>query len=271
VIPLGFCLGTFGVGYPDLRDAARSVDDLGFDSVWVWDHHVSWNRPDEPVLEGLTVLGGLAEATHQVRLGTLVANVLNRTPARLAKIASTLQEVSGGRFELGIGAGGLDHEQRPFGVEQGDGRARYARLAEAVAVIPQLWTGRPVTFHGRFVTLDAAVLAPVVERPRLILGSGGPSIARLAGRRADGLNLHWHVRDRYPALFAALDEGLAVSGRTRAGFDLSVHASIVDLDPDPAAAVAAWEDLGFTRVIAYAPPPWSEAVLAGIARALGLV
>ncbi|MDZ4722142.1 MAG: LLM class flavin-dependent oxidoreductase, partial [Roseiflexaceae bacterium] len=95
MIPLGLCLGTFGTTYNELRTAAQLLDRLGFDSVWVWDHYVSWNSPREAVLDGLTTLAGLAEATTRIKLGPLVANNTNRHPARLAKIGATLQEISG--------------------------------------------------------------------------------------------------------------------------------------------------------------------------------
>jgi alkanesulfonate monooxygenase SsuD/methylene tetrahydromethanopterin reductase-like flavin-dependent oxidoreductase (luciferase family) len=257
MIAVGFCLGTFGARYAELRAAARLIDDLGFDSLWVWDHYVSWNNPREAVLDGITTLAGLAESTTRVRLGPLVANNTNRHPARLAKIAATMQDLSGGRFELGLGAGGLAHEQAPFGIEQGDNAARFGQLKEAVQVIRALWSGMPVDFAGRHYQLEGAICAPAPEpAPRLILGALGPGIARLAGRRADGLNLQWRNRARFPDLLAALDAGLAASGRTRAGFDLSIHPMWRDLQPDPGAMLAEWEQLGFTRAIVFVGAPF---------------
>src|SRR5919199_527694 len=113
MITVGFCLATFGTPYVQVREAAQHLDDLGFDSVWVWDHYVSWNDPRESVLECWTTLAGLAEATSRIHLGPLVANNTNRHPGRLAKVAATLNELSGGRCEVGIGAGGLAFEQAP--------------------------------------------------------------------------------------------------------------------------------------------------------------
>jgi alkanesulfonate monooxygenase SsuD/methylene tetrahydromethanopterin reductase-like flavin-dependent oxidoreductase (luciferase family) len=257
MIPLGLCLGTFGTTYQELRATAQLLDRLGFDSVWVWDHYVSWNTPSESVLDGLTTLAGLAEATQRIKLGPLVANNTNRHPARLAKIGATLQELSGGRFELGLGAGGLAFEQLPFGIDQGDNKARYARLREAVQIIPALWRGEPVTFAGQYYPLEGAICRPAPQpRPPLILGALGPGIAKLAGRYADGLNLQWKDRDRFPALLAALDEGLQASGRSPAGFDLSVHPALRDVLHNPRGMLEQWQQLGFTRVIAHVSAPF---------------
>src|SRR5262245_51783058 len=105
MIAIGFCLSTFGTRYQELREAARRIDDLGFASLHVWDHYVSWPDHQQSVLEAWTTLAGLAEATQRVRIGPLVANNLNLHPARLAKVAATLHELSGGRCDLGIGSG----------------------------------------------------------------------------------------------------------------------------------------------------------------------
>ena len=271
MIKLGFCLGTFGTSFAALRDTAVLIERLGFDSVWVWDHYVSWNAATEPVLEGWSVLAALAELTDKVKLGPLVANNTNRHPGRLAKTAATLQEISGGRFELGLGAGGLAHEQNPFGIAQGTDKQRFGRLREAVQIIPALWRGAPVTFAGEHYQLEGAIVAPAPQpAPPLILGALGPGIAKLAGRYADGLNLQWQSRDRYPELLAALDAGLAASGRTRAGFDLSVHPGWRDLAADPLGALAQWQALGFTRAIVYLPPGVPHAAIERVAAQLSM-
>jgi alkanesulfonate monooxygenase SsuD/methylene tetrahydromethanopterin reductase-like flavin-dependent oxidoreductase (luciferase family) len=257
MIPVGFCLGTFGTSYAALREAAIVVDQLGFDSVWVWDHYVSWNDPRQPVLDGWTVLSSLAEVTQQVRLGPLVANNTNRHPGRLAKMAATLHEISNGRLDLGLGAGGLAFEQVAFGIDQGSDRERFAKLKEAIQIIPALWRGEAVSFAGEHYQLNAAISSPAANPPpRLILGALGPGICKLAGRYADGLNLQWHSRERYPELLDALDAGLAASGRTRAGFDLSIHPHWPDLFANPLQRLADWQALGFQRAIVYVSPPF---------------
>ncbi len=256
MLPIGICLPTFGTRYAELRRAALALEAHGYDSLWLWDHYVSWNDPRESVLECWTTLAGLAEATTTIRLGPLVANVINRHPGRLAKVIATLYELAEGRLEVGLGAGGYAAEQEAFGIDQGDRATRTARLEEALQVLPALWSGAPVSFAGQHVQLREAVVAPGLDPPpRLIVGGRSVALARLAGRYAGGLNLQWRFRDSFPELFAALDGALAERGRDRSGFDLSLHVDWADLAPDPAGALATWAGLGFTRVIAMAPVP----------------
>lgn len=272
MLAVGFCLGTFGTSYRALREAAAQVDALGFDSLWVWDHYVSWNNPREPVLDGWTALAALAEATRRVRLGPLVSNNTNRHPGRLAKIAATLHELSGGRCELAIGAGGYAGEQERFGIAQGSPGERRERLAEALQVIPALWGGEPVTFHGQHYQLNDAICAPRQDPPpRLIVGASGPLTARLAGRHADGLNLQWRDRDNFPALLGALDAGLNERGRDRTGFDLSLHPLWPEMAHDPVGLLQQWESMGFTRAIIYAAPNFPLAGYEALARQVGLL
>lgn len=186
-----------------------------------------------------------------------MANNLNRHPGRLAKIAATLQEIAQGRFELGIGGGGWKPEQEAFGIDQGTLDERTERVAEAVRVIRSLWSGEPVTFHGRYYRLTDAMIAPPPQPPSpIIVGARGARLCRIAGRFADGLNVQWRDRTRLDEQIAALDAGLAEAERTRAGFDLSVHADWRDLSPDPVAALEQWQALGFRRVIVYVAAPF---------------
>lgn len=258
MIKVGICLATMGARYADMRAATRRAEELGYESVWAWDHYVAQGDQRAPVPECWTTLAGLAEATSRVRLGPLVANIVNRHPGRLAKVAATLNELSGGRLDMGVGAGGWAGEQAPFGIDQGTRAERTARLAEALQIIPALWSGEPVTFHGQHYQLDGAIAAPAQDPlPRLIVGGRSPELAELAGRYAGGLNLQWHDREKFPAALAALDAALAAGGRTRAGFDLSLHATWADLGPDPRARLAEWAALGFTRVMLLLKPPFA--------------
>lgn len=271
MFPIGICLVTFGTTYTAVRAAAQHLDALGFDSVWVWDHYVSWSDPYESVLECWSTLAALAEATQSIQLGTLVANNTNRHPGRLAKVTATLHEISGGRSELGIGAGGLAYEQTQFGIEQGSPGERVERLAEAVQIIRALWTGQPVTFQGQYYQLTNAIAAPAQNPPpRLIVGASGPRMARLAGRYANGLNLQWKYQERFPALLKELDAGLHERGRDRTDFDLSVHAPWEELMRDPLPLLAQWQQSGFTRAIPYARPPFPLEEFATLARKLGM-
>lgn len=265
MIAVGFCLATFGSRYTQLREAARHIDALGFASINVWDHYVSWDDPHESVLEAWTTLAGLAEVTRHVRIGPMVANNINRHPGRLAKVPATLHELSGGRCDLGIGSGGED--QASFGIHVGGAAERVTRLAEALQIIPALWTGQPVSFQGRHYQLTGAIASPAQNPPpQLIVAAAQPGAARLAGRYGDGVNFSWMVRDGFPGLFDALDAGLAERGWSRDGFVLSLHVRWNNLMPDPLQALMAWQKLGFTRVIVYVRAPFPLAEIEAIAQ-----
>lgn len=256
MIEIGFCLSTFGTRFSELRDAARRIEAFGFASIHVWDHYVAWPDSSESVLEAWTTLAGLAEATRRVRIGPLVANNLNRHPGRLAKVAATLHELSGGRCDLAIGSGSGGPEQESFGITVGDANERIARFEEALQIIPELWKGEPVTFHGQFYQLTDAICMPAQHPPpRLIASATLPRSARLAGKYAGGVNFPWVVNERFPALFAAMDEGLAERGRDRNGFDISLHARWTVLESDPPKRLNDFENMGFTRVIIYLAVP----------------
>ena len=189
VLEIGFCLSTFGTRYIELREAAQQIESLGYDSIHVWDHYVAWPDAQESVLEAWTTLAGLAEVTQRLRLGPLVANNLNRHPGRLAKVAATLHELSGGRCDLAIGSGSGREEQESFGIKVGDRAERIARFEEALQIIPELWKGKPVTFQGKYYSLTNAICMPAQNPPpRLIAAATLPGSARLVGKYADGVN-----------------------------------------------------------------------------------
>ncbi|HKY54441.1 MAG TPA: LLM class flavin-dependent oxidoreductase, partial [Anaerolineales bacterium] len=267
----GFCLSTFGTRYKRLRETAQYLDDLGFASIHVWDHYVSWPDSTLSALEAWTTLAGIAEVTRRVRIGPMVANNLNRHPGRLAKVAATLHEISGGRCDLALGSGSGGPEQESFGIHIGNAAERIERFAEALQIIPALWRGEPVTFHGTYYELNDAIAAPKQDPPpRLVAAASLPQTAHLAGRFADGVNFTWFHHERLPSLFPALDEGLRESSRTRTGFDISLHVRWHNLEPSPEAALENWEKMGFLRVIIYIEEPFPIQEVAGLAKRIDL-
>ena len=263
MIAIGFCLSTFGTPYRALREAAKEIDSLGFASIHVWDHYVAWPDSQDSVLEAWTTLAGLAEVTQRVRIGPLVANNLNRHPGRLAKVAGTLHELSNGRCELAIGSGSGGEEQESYGIKIGDANERIARLEEALQIIPSLWKGEPFTFQGQYYQLTNAVCMPVQNPPpRLIVAATLPRTARLAGQYADGVNFPWVVKERFPALFEAVDAALAERARSRSSFDFSLHVRWTAMQSDPIQALSEYEKIGFTRVIIYLAAPFPLAEIA---------
>jgi alkanesulfonate monooxygenase SsuD/methylene tetrahydromethanopterin reductase-like flavin-dependent oxidoreductase (luciferase family) len=155
-----------------------------------------------------------AAQTGRVSVGTFVMNVMNRHPALVARMASTLHIASGGRFVLGIGIGGAPREHEAYGMDFPPAAERVARLEEAVAVIRALWTGGPVTRPSPFYPLHDAYAHPVpAEPPPIVIGGETRPGARLAGRIGDG----WTAfDDNFEANLPAYLEALEEAGRSRA-------------------------------------------------------
>ena len=159
------------------------------------------------------MLAMAAGATAQATVGPFVLNVMNRHPAVVARMASTLQNASGGRLILGIGIGGAPLEHQAYGIDFPAPPARVARLAEAVAVIRALWTGGPVTRPSPFYPLVDAYAYPIPDpAPRIVVGGETPAGARLAARIGDG----WSTfDDNFEANLPLYLEALETAGRRR--------------------------------------------------------
>ena len=188
------------VSYERLRDAAVRAEALGFDSGWVSDHFflslARYGGGDEPrgSLEPMTSLAALATVTSRIRLGTLVLGPF-RHPGQLAKMATAVDLVSGGRFDLGIGAGWYEDEFRAFGYGFGPVGERFGLLEETMEVLRLLFGEGPASFEGRHLRLDGAWNRPEPAQrpgPPVWLGAkGGPRALRMAARHADGWNTVW--------------------------------------------------------------------------------
>jgi probable F420-dependent oxidoreductase len=167
---------------------AKKAEQLGYDSVWVSDHFVSPSgRPCG--LEAWTVLSALACSTNKIRLGTYVLCNQFRHPSMLAKMASTLDNISNGRLELGIGAGWLRNEHIAFGFEWKKHSARVARLEETVEIIKQLWTKNHVSYDGKYFQLKNATLEPKTfqkPHPPLWIGGNSEAIREVVAKLGDG-------------------------------------------------------------------------------------
>ena len=211
-LPIGVSLGSVGATAAWWLESARRLDAAGYRGLWSWDHFTGRGDPTVPVVEQWTILAAAAGATSRIGIGTFVTNVMNRHPAVVARMASTVQAASGGRFTLGIGIGGAPKEHRAYGIDFPEPAERAARLEEAVAVIRALWTGGPVTRPGRFYSLDGAYAYPApVPAPRILIGGGTSAGVRIAARIGDG----WAAEhDRFEELLPRYREALAAEGRT---------------------------------------------------------
>jgi probable F420-dependent oxidoreductase len=206
---IGLALPHYTFSFPDhesltwarLADAARRSEALGFDSIWISDHFVwdlsRYGGPPElqGTVEPFTALAALVGVTERVRLGTLVAAAPFRHPAIVAKMATTIDLASGGRFELGIGSGWYEREFEAFGYEYGAVGSRFSILEESVVAIDGLLHAEPFSFQGRHVVLREAFNRPAPPReggpPIWVGGKGGERLLRLAVRNAAGWNTVW--------------------------------------------------------------------------------
>ena len=190
-LPIGVCLRSIRAEPGWWLESARRLDAAGYAGVWSWDHFMGRGDPTVPVVEAWTILSMAAAQTSRVTVGPFVLNVMNRHPALVARMASTLQIASGGRLILGIGIGGAPKEHAAYGMDFPPAPERVARLEEAVAVIRALWTGGPVTRPSPFYPLPEPSpsrsrtrrrRSSSAARPRP--GRGWPDGSATAGRRS---------------------------------------------------------------------------------------
>jgi alkanesulfonate monooxygenase SsuD/methylene tetrahydromethanopterin reductase-like flavin-dependent oxidoreductase (luciferase family) len=188
--------------WPVLRDAALRADQAGLDSLWTWDHLMAIVGPwQQPILEGWTTLTALAAITTRPTLGLMVGANTFRNPGLTAKLATTLDHVSGGRAVLGIGGAWFQREHDAFGIEAwGSGFGeRLDRLDEAVMLLRRLLDGERIADHsGRFYTMHDALVEPrpvQARLPILIGGSGPQKTLRTTARYADGWNAGGTIDD----------------------------------------------------------------------------
>jgi alkanesulfonate monooxygenase SsuD/methylene tetrahydromethanopterin reductase-like flavin-dependent oxidoreductase (luciferase family) len=247
--------------YADMRAAAMAAEEAGFDGLWTWDH---LRDPDDDggpgVPEAWTTLTALAEATRRLVLGPLVLNVANRSPGVLANMAATLQQVSGGRLLLGIGAGGSRRtpyatEQQAIGARVEPDAVRAQRVVDAITLMRRLWSG------------EAGFLRPDPPPP-IIVGGFGPRMAGVAGRHGDGFNTQAFHPQLADLLRIARDEHRG-SGRDPAGFIATVFAGLEKrwLEPDSRARQML-ERAGVERLILLVSPPYDVAEIRGAGRLL---
>lgn len=188
-----------GVDFPHIREVTVLAEELGYDSVWLNDHFFTSKffhplpPPTAPYYECWVTLSALASLTQRVRLGTLCSNVSFRQPALLAKMAACLDQVSGGRLELGVGAGWFEDEHSAYGIPFATMKERAGRVTEAVEIIRRLWTEECVTFKGRYYEMTDAYCSPKPVQqplPRILIGGrGGRTMLGVVARSADRWNI----------------------------------------------------------------------------------
>jgi probable F420-dependent oxidoreductase len=234
--------------YTEMREIARLAESSGLDSIWLFDHLLfRFDGETRSIWECWTLLSALAEATARVELGTLVLCNPFRNPALLAKMAHTLDEISGGRLILGLGAGWHEPEFDAFGFPYAH---RVGRFHEALQIIKPLLNGETVTFNGRYYQVRDCLITPTGPRPGeipLLIGCRGPRMLRLTARYADQWTTAW------------LGRANELAGRVQPLFDACVAEN-----RDPATiAITAGIDISFPDL--GPTDPYSKTTLSGTA------
>jgi F420-dependent oxidoreductase-like protein len=264
--------------FETLVERWRLFEELGFDSVWDCDHFNQPSRPDGPYYEGWTLLAALAAHTRTIRVGVLVSCNTFRHPALLAQQAITVDHVSGGRLELGFGAGWYEGEHERLGLDFPPARELVDRFEEAVAVLDGLLRNESTSFEGRHYRLREAYLRPrPLQRPRppLTLGAHRPRMLGICARYADSWNSFGtveEIRERN----AILDERCAAVGRAPAEIRRSFYGWASNMSaqglPDPWESTDAFEEVvglyreaGIDEFLLDQPRPEQQAVLERVA------
>jgi F420-dependent oxidoreductase-like protein len=235
----------------------RQAERLGFESAWVFDHFQTEPEPtDELTFESFSTLAALAAMTERLRLGQVVICTAYRNPALTAKMIGTLDVISGGRMELGIGAGWKEDEWRAYGYGFPDTKTRLATLADHLEIITRMLGPGHATFAGTYASVSDAINVPRgLQEPRVpvMVGGNGPKVTwRLAARFADELNLDWltpdEVREARPVIASRCEE----IGRDPATLRLSVNISRYVIETAGAPRVellGAYQAAGVDRVM----------------------
>ena len=236
--------------------AAQRADKLGFDSIWLFDHvHTTPTPRDIPSFEAFTALAALAPLTERVRLGQLVTCAGFRNPALLAKMVSTLDVASGGRAELGIGAGWKQEEWEAYGWGFPSLRLRQRHLQDSLEIVTRMLHGDGrATWSGETAAVDGAINEPrpvQAHLPVMVGGNGRRVTWRIAARLADELNLDNMPAEEWSAARADLEARCAEVGRDPATIRVSVHIwwETLDAAPSRAELLRGYAEAGVDRVM----------------------
>ena len=239
------------------RDVAWQAEALGFESIWLFDHFHTVPRPtDEITFESFTTLSALASETRRVRLGHVVMCAAYRNAALTAKMISTLDVISGGRMELGIGAGWKRDEWLAYGYGFPGAGERLAILRDHLEVVRAMMGPGRASYAGAHAWVDGAINVPKpLQQPRvpIMVGGNGPKVTwRLAAKYADELNLDGMEADEVKSALPVIADRCAEIGRDPASLRVSVHVWHERLPAAGAATVewlAEYRELGVARII----------------------
>lgn len=256
--------------YAELERFWRDADELGFHAVWNYDHFYGLGGPNDltaDTLEGWTTLAAMAAIVKRARIGCMVTGVTYRHPAVLAKMATTIDHISNGRLEFGLGAAWHEPEHAGYGIPFPSAGTRIAMLDEALAVCKALWTQDRANFDGTYYTLKDALANPKpVQKPHppIVLGGTRPKILRVIARHADEWNGVAFEPTTWIESNAELDRACADVGRDpkqiRRGVQLFLHPAQESQVEQQIAMLPAFEDAGCEHVVLsfYQPPTHAQ-------------
>jgi F420-dependent oxidoreductase-like protein len=224
------------------RAVWRTADEAGFDHCWNMDHLATLGGdPTGDIFEAWTLLAAMAQATEHTRVGCMVTAATYRHPGVLAKMAVTVDHVSNGRLEFGLGAGWTEGEHTMFNLELGTPRERLDRLEEALRIVKSLWTEPTTTLHGDHYRVEAAIAEPKpVQRPHppiWIGGSGRRRTLRIVAEHADAWNMGGGTPEELRDLSGVLDGHCAAVGRDPAAIRRTVQVRLPE-NPDDLLSLA---------------------------------
>jgi F420-dependent oxidoreductase-like protein len=254
--------------YDDILRIWREADQVPiFEHAWVFDHLIAvGDDPSGPCLEGWTLLSALAAETERLRVGVMVTSNTFRHPAVLAKMAATVDQISHGRLDFGIGAGWNDLEHSSTGIPLYPASERIAHLGEACEAIQRLWTEDSVDFAGRYYHLDGARCQPKpLQRPRppIVIGGGGERLTlRVVAQYADIWNIIPASVEEFARKSAILDEHCTAVSRDPETIERSVQvlADLTKLD-ETRKLLRSYIATGATHLVLELRPPFANEVV----------
>ena len=227
---IGIKTSQAGYSYRELSQIWRRADELGFDSAFLYDHLSGVGNPKDDVLEAYSTLAALARDTAVMKIGIMATNVMYRNPALLAKISSTVDQISNGRLILGLGLGWNEPEIKSYGYSFATVRERINQLLETIKVVKMMWCEERPTFNGANHSIESALNypKPVQKYPPIWIGimTGTNTLPRIAVKYADGFNTTSSLDLCKKMIYSAEDERITIGAR-RDAYTYSLQASVL--------------------------------------------
>lgn len=260
MVKFGLQVGQANIEWSELLPIWQELDKSNFDSAWVMDHFVPGRIKEEangPCLEAWTLMAALAQATSRIRIGCLVTGNTYRHPVVLAKMATTVDIISNGRLEFGIGAAWHEYEHQAYGIPFYTVKERQDRLDEAVQLIKALWANTPASFQGKHYQLnEAPYLPPNVQKPHppiMVAGQGEKRTLRTAARYGDAINV-FGGPDMVQHKIEVLKSHCRDAGRDPSEIRLTAFVALVGDANAMKATVQSFLDVGVDEIILFPSP-----------------